>query len=303
MFKRKINYIPLFILLFFIVTSCKNKDEDKATYWGKTMYYSDFLWKKYEPTQMTRKIHFDFNEDASTLQNIKFGIFKKENGNYTFPLEDIQLFKNGQLCLENVFSVNGDETEADITIVFKPNAPKGLHKWYIKLIDNTGLDRINDQSINKYNAPIALEWFAKKEHVWNPLAFLLTGIIISIVILFLIWNLILKKMFYPTFQVSSIIISSPYFFNTKLKNYRKIVFTNRRKKQSLFNRIFTGKVIYSVNSVWTSPCEFIPRDKKSIRMISKDYIINSSTTVLQQGTNYTIININNKSEQITLLIN
>ena len=64
------------ILLIFtgIFFSCK-EEVDTSMLWGKTDYYTDFLFNDYEPVKMVKTICFDMNEDANgRVGNVSFGM-------------------------------------------------------------------------------------------------------------------------------------------------------------------------------------------------------------------------------------
>ena len=290
---NKIIKLSFILVLFISLGACNKKEQDNSTFWGKTEYYSDFLWKKYKPIEMTKKIHFDFNEDAAVLQNIKFGLLEKnEKGEFVNP-KDITLYKNGDFCKNNIFTVSGQEKEAEITVIFNNSAKKGTHKWAVVLLDNAGLDRVNDLMVAEIEKPVTLEWLAKKNNVWNPLAFLLSIILSIILAALIIWIVFLKKAFYTTFKVGAINIREPAFSSHKLKGARKIVFSNKKKNQAFFNRLFTGKIIYVQNEIWSTPCVFIPKNKNSIKSQSQGYLIDPPTFALQKGQDYTLTDSSN----------
>ena len=75
-----------------------------------------------------------------------------------------------------------------------------------------------------------------------------------------------------------------------MKGYRKLVLTNKKTTQGFFNRLFTGKVLYEVNPIWTNDVLVEPKDKNSVRLrCPLDYM--ADARVLKKNQEYTIHNI------------
>lgn len=277
-----------------------------ALSWGTTRYYSDFLWSKYKPAVMEKTVHFDFNEKAvQEVRNVKIGLFRKsENGNYK-PVknDDVILYKNGAPCSENAFFVSGDEESVEIGVEFTKNAQKGAYAWYLKVIDADRLTRINDSEIIEDAQPVLFQMAAKKRNVWNPLLLFLFWLFVVLLAIFLLWMCVLRNKFYPTFRIRYFVVQSPYYASIRLKNRRKLTFTDKPVKQKGVHKVLKGKIAYEINPVWTAPLEIKPRDNKSVRICrTNNYEIEPFTVALQRGEEYTIANKETK-EKIKVIIN
>ena len=167
----KINRCIIFILFTGILHSCK-EEVDSSMLWGKTDYYTDFLFNDYDPIKMSKTICFETNEDANgRVGNVKFGIYKKvEDNSYVAVKNEIRLYKNGILCEDNILLVTPEDKKVLLGIEFTPEAEEGMHKWFLKVLDNGGFDRINDYSMEENSLPLLLEWKAEKKNrlsVWR----------------------------------------------------------------------------------------------------------------------------------------
>lgn len=159
----KINRCVIFILFTSILYSCK-KEVDASMLWGKTDYYTDFLFNDYEPVKMNKTMCFETNEDANgRVGNVKFGIYKKiEDNSYVTVKNEIRLYKNGILCEDNILLVTPQDKELELGIEFTPEAEEGVHKWFLKVLDNGGFDRINDYSMEDNALPLLLSGKLKR---------------------------------------------------------------------------------------------------------------------------------------------
>ena len=165
----KISRFMLLIIFTGIIFSCK-EEVDTSILWGKTDYYTDFLFKDYEPVKMTKTICFETNEDADgRVGNVKFGLYKKTEEESYIPVKDeIRLYKNDVLCENNVLLITPQDKEVQLGIEFTPNAEEGVHKWFLKVMDNGGFDRINEYATDENSLPLLLEWKAEKNDIINP---------------------------------------------------------------------------------------------------------------------------------------
>lgn len=282
-----------------ILASCSKKDDGAApTRWGKTNYYDKFLWKKQVPDTLYRTIAFDFNDDAKNYMDgpLRLGLFKKTNSGKMLPVTDseMEVFVDGRKCEGNVIDVQPGTDELKVGIVFRPEAENKVHHWFFRPVDDAGLERINDMDPDTFNADNAslMEIEAEKNKVMNPLAegSLLTTILL--VAALLVWLLVLKAIFFPTFRVGKVQISDPVPYNSlkRVRGYRKMILTNKRPKQGFFDKVFAGKILYETNDLWTSEVVIEPKDKNSVRLrCPKDFM--ADARVLKKNQEYTIQNM------------
>lgn len=114
----------------------------------------------------------------------------------------------------------------------------------------------------------------------------------------ILWFLIVKHFIYPSIGVKTIQINDPYFSRLNVKGKRRVVFTNKNMKQSLFSRIFTGEILYKKNEIWTSPLAFEPgAKKKTLRVMrTKDYVFEPYTSMLKAPNDYIVENTNDNTK-------
>ncbi len=270
-------------------------------FWGKTNSYDPFLWKKQVPDTLKQTLCFDFNDDAKNYMAspLKLGVFKKDEDGHLRRVEaaEMQLFVNGQLLNGNVITVNATDKELEVGVVFNENAENKVHYWYIKPLDNAGLDRINDQE--NYGADDAImEIKLNKHHVMNPLAEGLMWFGIFVLASLALWFLILKHIIFPTFRVTRIQLTGPepYFSQAKIKGCRMCVLTAKAPHQNWFNKVFTGEIKYVVNNIWSGDVVITPRDKKSVRIAPAKGVYTTDARFFRSNEEHVIVNENTKAK-------
>lgn len=300
----KIKSYIYWIITALVLVSCE-KEIDTSMLWGRTDYYTDFMFYKYEPVRMTKIICFDANEDSEgRVGNVKFSLFKMSNDSTYVPVkEEILLYKNDTLCCDNILERTPQDKEVKLGIEFTPTAKEGTHKWFLKVLDNGGFDRINDYSTEDGALPLLLEWKAEKNDISNPLAMGLGWLLAILMGALLVWLFVLKPMMYPTFKVGNIqIISGSYYSTKRINKARKLVVTSSPKRQSSVNKFFTGKIIYERNEMWKDEWELHPKGKGARLVGNRKYTINPFAVSLEKHNEYQLEHLESDTKaKITLL--
>ena len=276
------------------------KDKPVKT-WGKTNCYDPFLWKKYEPETLVQTVRFDFNDDAQKYVSrpLELGVFKKDGNGHLRPVpeEEMQLYVNGQPAKGNIIRANASDSELEVGMVVSPEAENKTHYWYLKPVDDAGLDRINGKEY--YGRDDAMmEFKVKKRHVMNPLVKGIMWFLIAVLAALILWFIMLKHMFFPTFRVTRLQLAGPepYLSQLKIKGYRQCILTATPQKQNWFDKVFRGEIKYEVNALWTAPVVFEPRDKTSVRIRPDKHTYTADTRFLKTNVDYVIVNETTKTK-------
>lgn len=290
-----------------LLASCKKRENDPntPTRWGKDNYYDKFLWKKHTPDTLYKTIEFDFNQDAKTYMDnpLRLGLFKKTDSGKMLPVteQEMEVFVGKQKCASNIIDVEPGTDQLKVGIVFNNGAENKVHHWFFRAVDDGGLERINDMDADTFNADNAslMDIEVEKNKVMNPLAegTLLTTILLIAALL--VWLFVMKVIFFPTFRVGQVYLYDPVPYNSlkRVSGYRKMVLTNKMAKQSLFDKVFAGKILYEVNDLWISEVIIEPRDRSSVRIrCSKDFMSDANT--LKKNHEYTIQNMTSGTKTI-----
>lgn len=284
-----------------VLVSCNKGNEQEVVVWGNTNTYDPFLWKKQVPDTLKRTMCFEFNDDARQyLSNpLRLGVFKKDAAGHLCPVrtDEMQLYVNGKAAEDNIIRVTPSESEAEVGIVFNPQAENKMHYWYLKPVDGGGLDRINDK--DEYGADEAvMELRLRKRHVMNPLKEGLMWFGIIVLGALILWFVLLKHLFFPTFRVTRLMLTGPepYMSQLKIKGYRLCVLAAKPQKQSWLNKVFAGEIKYETNPLWTAPVVFEPRDKKSIRVRPDKQTYTTDARLMKTNVDYTLVNETTKTK-------
>ena len=258
---------------------------------GKATWYDSFLfWGASDPDTLSVDLKAAFNDEAKKdASAVELQISDMDGG------KDYQLFYNNQPLEKNkVILRSNDSTPSILSIVFNPDAKEGKRYFSINAKAKQELDNINDQPVNQYELTLRSKYVVN----WNPLKTILMWLVILIIAGLILWFLVIKHFMYPSIGVRTIQISDPYFSKVKVKGMRRVVFTNKDMKQGIFSRIFTGKILYKTNEIWTSPLAFEAGAKrKTLRVMrTKDYIFDPYTSMLKAPSEYLVENTNDNTK-------
>ncbi len=258
---------------------------------GKATWYDSFLfWGASDPDTLSVDLKAAFNDEAKKdSSTIEFQITDPDGS------KDFLLFYNGlPLNNDKITIRSNDNTSSILSIVFSPTAKEGKRYLAIKATAKQDLDKINDEPVEHYQMSLRSKYVVN----WNPLKTTLMWLIISVLTALFMWFLLIKRFKYPTINISTIQINDPYFSRVNVKGKRRVEFTNKTKKQSFINRIFTGEILYKKNEIWTSPLAFeAGTKKKTLRVVrTKDYVFDSYTFMLKAPNDYVVENINDKTK-------
>ena len=298
-------YAVALVMIMVGVAGCGGEQRSGAYSWGKSTAYDNFLWSKYVPDTLCHAIGFEFNNDARQHMDkpLRLALFERdENGGVGHKVEstEAELFVDGIRAENNEISVMPTTTEVMLGIVFSPKAAAGVRYWYLRPVDDGGLDLINDRVVADYDDDAIMEISAKLSHKMNPLAQELLVALIVLVVLLVVWLLMLKPLLYPSFRVKrlSLIGPEPYSAMLQIKGCRRLVLTAKPCRQGWLNRLLTGEVKYCVNQMWTADVVFEPKDKRSIRIKPDRQTYMTDGMIMSIHEEYVLENLNTKTKTI-----
>lgn len=264
---------------------------------GKATWYDSFLfWGASDPDTLSVDLKAVFNDEAKKDgAAVQLNISDPDGG------KDFQLLYNNQ-PVENGLVVlrSNDNSPSILSIIYNSDAKEGTRYLTIKAKAKQDLDKINDEPVEQYQLSLRSKYVVD----WNPLKTILMWLVILVVGALFLWFLFIKRFKYPTITIKTIQINDPYFSKVNVKGVRRVEFTNIPMKQSSINRIFTGKILYKKNEIWTSPLAFeAGAKKKTLRVVrTKDYAFDPYTSTLKAPNDYVVENINDNTK-IKITIN
>lgn len=297
-FFKKAFYLRFFLQLFllFTIVSCNSEKESlEGVNFETAEYYESFLFVPAKSKSSSKMMEIKFNDWAKQKNSYVTLLmcYKIESNKKSFYLGSesspfISVYLDNKLCQNGKIQFEKEsEKISNLRIEFSPEAKEGYYTGFI-IVDDAKIDRINNiENISTQSK--LFEWSIRYNIVMNPLKLaLLWGIAIIFLLLF-IWFVFFRNLFYPKMQKGKILINAPYSKSIKIKCGRKLVFTTKSKKQKMLHKIFAGKILYEVNSLWNSEIVFYPKDKRSLRIkTSKDYTVTPFTSIIVRGKSYEI---------------
>lgn len=258
---------------------------------GKATWYDSFLfWGASAPDTLCVDLKTVFNDEAKKDGSaVEFQIVDPDGG------KDFQLFYNGQPLNNGKIPLrSNDKTASILSIVFNPTAKEGKRYLAVKATAKQELDNINEQPVEQYQLTLRSKYVVN----WNPLETLLVWLGILILAALLLWFLLAKHFIYPTIKVKTIQINDPYFSKVNVKGKRRVVFTNKKMKQNLLSKIFTGEILYKKHDIWTSALAFeAGAKKKTLRVLrTTDYVFEPYTSMLKAPNDYVVENTNDNTK-------
>ncbi len=302
----KIKYIAYLFAVIFLF-SC---EEERSLLWGETKYYNDFLFHKYEPVRMTKNIQFDFNEDAERYaKDVEFGIYSKDSDDkFYLVAEDIALvYKDGKLAPCNKFKISPKEGSVgvELSIEFKPAAKEAMHTFYLKVLNNGSLDRINESEVQLEAMPIVIEWRAEKIDIMNPAKkWLLIGLATFLAVLIVI--AIFIRLAITSFKSGTLVVVTNNTTQTyRLRGVSSMIGSPKSQKQGLWNRFMCGKINFILHGEFFIDGDIVitpsSRNRVRIGLPRNDAAYIATNIILDKNDTSTIItNSLGEKAQITI---
>ena len=230
---------------------------------GKVTYYPKFLFSAEKKEPITDTLYLNFNKDAQN--NDAYAVFQFV-GNDDKPIQGLHIFKDDKELVDSKFRVEGGEEKVILTFDFDPSVIGKKYQGCLKLVDYN-LDQDGDTKLTGLPND-SLQWQIYYEKNMNPLKIAFLWLQFILLFAFLLWMLLLKKIFYPRFGSLTKTIYYPGMspIVIKFKGARQVVVAaSHSKKQTLWNRFWTGKIIYKVHPGFVTPVTFKPiRFKRKI---------------------------------------
>lgn len=235
---------------------------------GKASHYGSFLFSKEELKSAIKDIKVDFSEQAkkensSAIMRV-YLVDKKTEEKLTPASQLLTISINGTELKGDSFKLTPDMTNVTLGISGQPDTKSGTYYGRIELVPNN----LDNYSVN--GTPDIFKWKVKFNQKWNPLKLALAWLIAILAAAFLLWMLLLKPIFYPRFRSIQKTFNVPGMapLIVKFKGARMVeVAATHKKKQSAWNRFWTGKILYKTHPAFVEPIVFKP--SRGRRVLSK----------------------------------
>ena len=234
---------------------------------GEVSYYPPFLWSEEKTESLTTTLQLQPSSDAKANNCFAEFEFVDKDGN-SIPAEELRITVNDDLLEENRFRADCSDCNYKITFEYLPAAKDGKHQGYLKLVSHN-LDRCGNEDLLRKSYANALCWQIKYDKCMNPLAKCLLLLLILALTALMMWFVVFRPIFYPQFGSVQKTFTAPSMapLIVKFKGARLVVISaTPPKKQSSWNRFWTGKIIYKTHPAFTHPITLKPSRGKRILM-------------------------------------
>ena len=271
---------------------------------------------------------FDINECAETvsLERVKPFMCIKGNVNDTIKwilspkfneaaIKD-NAFVNYQVDVDSVANCgklfyDGTEIVNRADVIISPDSygrlelvvPQEMEDRTINLtltqISSHNVDRINGKRQECHTIELVGEINTSR----SILEILVWILCVVFIVFLIIWFVFLRNRIYPKFKRGIITIQSPCFAMIRVKGVRKVVFTPEKKSQSWVDKLWKGRVLYHINSMWSCDVEITPSGNNMRFKCPSGRIVSQPSPLWQHMVDYELLNTENDSEIIKVNIN
>ena len=232
--------------------------EDKNL--GKASYHGAFLMSKEESKPVSSDIKVEFSdqakvENSSAVMKVYF-VDKKTEQRISPDSQNLTIFIDGKELTGDSFKLTPEMSNVTLSIMGQPGTKSGSYYGRVELVPNN----LDNYSIN--GTPDVFKWKMSFTQKWNPLKLGLAWLLGILAAAFLLWMFILKPFFYPRFGSiqKTFIVPGMAPLIVKFHGSRMVVIAaSHQKKQTGWNRFWTGRIIYKTHPAFVAPVSFKPR--------------------------------------------
>ena len=268
-----------FLLTKSIVVRCENKHVDaisptfnkgkKIEKLGEVVYHPKFWWSQEKSEELSTVLQLQPSDDAAANNSCVEFEFVDKDGKI-IPTSELRIKVDDVLLDRNRFTANCNKDTYTIKFEYTPEAKGGKHQGYLRLVSHN-IDRCGNNDLSSCNGCIdVLCWQINYDKKMNPLATGLLIFVITILGAILLWFVVFCPIIYPRFGSAQKTFTAPGMapLIVKFKGARLVIVSaTPQKKQSVWNRFWTGKIMYKIHPAFTVPIAFKP--SKGRRILTK----------------------------------
>ena len=194
-------------------------------------------------------------ENSSAVMKI-YLVDKKTEQKVSPDSQNLTISVDGKELTGDSILLTPEMSNVTLSISGQPETKSGPYYGRVELVPSN----LDDYSIN--GAPDVFKWKMSFSHKWNPLKLSLTWLLGILAAAFILWMFILKPIFYPRFGSIQKTFNVPGMapLIVKFHGSRMVVLAaSHPKKQSGWNRFWTGRILYKTHPAFVAPITFKPR--------------------------------------------
>ncbi len=241
------------------LTICGGPFDELVVRPGSSSYPSFLFCEEKLPDTVYVDLQPRFNDAAEANTSATFSVTPANKDD-----KDYSLLYNDESVEDDEFTIRPGEN-AVLGIVFDPEATSGKHYFALTPTASTELELLNGAPIDNQDGMTIRTSYSRD---WNPLA---TACFWAAIVIFAalgLWFVVLKPIFYPKFKVGALTFMGPgsYYVRKRVRKYRMVVLTSRKRSQSFLNKLFTGSILYVPAPHWNPELVITPGNKKTCRV-------------------------------------
>lgn len=243
------------------LVSCSEKDSGIER-WGELKSFPDWFLNHYKPQTITRTLNVEFNDDAKAdfQRDVVLALYQVDDQGREVAVkpEQVKVFVNEEESPDNKIHIGKDAGKIEIGLQpqkeFLKENGSGMFNWKFKVVDNGGLDYINEFEVSGSDqTPLLQDNTAMDvyhERGRNVPRVITDSTLITILLAFLAIVLLIQ-IFVPKFtehQIKKQFITvdgnrkGMPNLNKKAKGSSEIILTgNKSSKQGFFPMLFQGR--------------------------------------------------------------
>ena len=226
---------------------------------GSASRYGTFLISEGESKPAVTEIKVDFSDQAKIENStavMRVYLVDKKTEEILSPLSQLLTISiDGKELEGDSYTLTPDMTNVSLSISGQAGTKSGSYYGRVELIPSN----LDNYSIN--GVQDIYKWRMKFDQKWNPLKLTLTWLLSILVVLILLWLLVFRPIFYPKFGSIQKTFNVPGMapLIIRFKGARMVVVAaSHQKKQSGWNRFWTGKILYKTHPAFVEPIVFKP---------------------------------------------
>lgn len=268
---KKISFI-LCIGICALLSACGEKPESFGL--GTNVYRPGFLWTDLwsdttfvEQAFLVSTDGFDENQQSLCAE-----ILFADNDGKNLDLSKFEVWVNHEQLRQPYYRLSPQSQD---TIFLKmrclpsKDLAEGRKDVIIKLRSNSNVDKSicvdfgGENAIDSHHDTLIGRLFFVYDKKWNIGDFILAIIGLIFVAGIVLWFALIQRYFYPRFRAinKTIVIPNHAPISIRFRGVRMVVLDSVKHKQSWWNKLWTGKIIYKQHPAITNPITLKPTSK------------------------------------------
>lgn len=230
---------------------------------GKASYYDEFLWVPEKSTSVISKVKVDFSTQACLDESSATMMVYFMNKNGETRISPSKLGLKLLIDGEETDSVKLTPDMSEVIIEVSGDARTNDDMYYgrIHLVPSN----LDNCTINCTDG--VFKWKFDFDQKFNPLKLTLIVALIVLLSAILLWMIALKPMIYPRFgsilKTFNVPGMAPLII--KFKGARQVIVSaTPQKRQSVWNKFWTGKIVYKIHPAFITPIIFVPAKGRKV---------------------------------------